>query len=315
MAAALRRDGVEARTVAAALSAEIRSMTRRAFELAEKTMLAEGHGAAPVPYAVLVLGSAGRGESLLAADQDNAIIHADADDGPRADAWLARLAEHACRTLDEAGILYCKGGVMAQNEQWRRPVGSWTEQVETWIRRQKPDDLLNVDIFFDAEAVAGDRHLADAVLAHARARARATPSFLKLLTELARQWRSPLGLLGGFQKVDGRVDLKKGGLMPIFTAARVMALRHGIPAASTRDRLEGAKQLGKGAASDFDAVIDAHEVLLGVILDQQIEDAMRGVPLSPRVVVERLDTKGRRRLKTAVEAVGTAVALVSEGRL
>ncbi|MGE0701421.1 MAG: DUF294 nucleotidyltransferase-like domain-containing protein, partial [Hyphomicrobiaceae bacterium] len=237
MAAALRRDGVEARAVAATLSAEIAALTGRAAELAEAGMMAAGRGAPPVPYAVLVLGSAGRGESLLAADQDNAIVYAEGGEGSPADQWMLELATRMNSLLDEAGIPLCKGGVMARNRPWRQAVGDWRTQVETWIRRQRPQDLLDVDIFFDSRVVAGDRALAAEVLDFARARAKASPSFLMMLTELARQWRSPVTILGGFHKVDGRVDLKKGGLMPIFTGARVLALRHGIAELATRERL------------------------------------------------------------------------------
>jgi len=314
MAAALRREGVESRLIAATLSAEIQAITRRAAELAEQEMQAEGRGPPPCSYAVLVLGSAGRGESLLAADQDNAIVYAEGAEGSPADLWFAVMAERMNRVLDEAGIVLCKGGVMARNRLWRLSVEDWKMQVEGWIRRQRPLDLLNVDIFFDAVAVHGDRALAEEVLAHARARARATTSFLMMLTELARQWRSPLGFFGGFQKIDGRVDLKKGGLMPIFTGARVMALRHGMALRSTRERLEAVKALGKGAPGDFDAVIEAQEPLLAAILDQQIADARDGVPLSPRVAVDRLDARTKARLKTAVRAVDTMLGLLSEGR-
>ena len=315
MAAALRRQGVEARLVAATLSSEIQAITRRAAEIAEAEMRTAGAGPPPTAYAVLVLGSAGRGESLLAADQDNAIVYAEGGEGSAADRWLEALAARMNQILDEAGIVLCKGEVMARNRLWRLSRDDWKAQVEVWIRRQRPLDLLNVDIFFDATPVHGDLGLAEDILSFARARARGTPSFLMMLTELARQWRSPLGFFGAFLKVDGRVDLKKGGLMPIFTGARVMSLRHGISALSTRERLEGVKALGIGAATDFDAVIEAQEVLLGAILDQQIEDARQGVPLSPRVAVDRLDAKSRARLKSAVGGVDTMLALLSEGRL
>jgi DNA polymerase-3 subunit epsilon/CBS domain-containing protein len=315
MAAALRREGVEGRQIAATLSAEIQAITRRAAELAEAEMVSRGLGPAPVPYAVLVLGSAGRGESLLAADQDNAIVYADGEEGGAADRWLEAMAGHMNRILDEAGIPLCKGGVMARNRLWRHSVEGWRTLIASWIGRQRPADLLNVDIFFDALPVAGERRLGEEVLGLARERARGAPDFLKMLTELARQWRAPLTLLGGFQKVDGRVDLKKGGLMPIFTAARVMALRNGIAEVSTRQRLEAVAALGHGAPSDYEAVIAAHEVLLAAVLEQQIEDARRGVPLSARVVVDRLSAKDRRRLKEAVQVVETALALVSEGRI
>lgn len=315
MASALRRQGVGARMVAATLSSEIQAITRRAAQLAEAEMHASGAGAPPVAYAVMVLGSAGRGESLLAADQDNAIVYAEGGEGSPADRWFEALAVRMNQILDEAGIVLCKGDVMARNRVWRLSREDWKAQVEGWIRRQRPLDLLNVDIFFDATPVHGATSLADDVLSFARERARATPSFLMMLTELARQWRSPMGFFGSFQKVDGRVDLKKGGLMPIFTGARVMALRHGIAALPTHERLEAVKALGIGAPADFDAVIDAQDVLLGAILDQQIEDARQGVPLSPRVSVDRLDAKARARLKSAVAGVDTMLALLSEGRL
>ncbi|MBX9927100.1 MAG: CBS domain-containing protein, partial [Hyphomicrobiaceae bacterium] len=73
-ARALRAEGVGARDVAKVISAEICAITRRAAAIAEQRMVSAGRGGAPARHAVLVLGSAGRGESLIAADQDNAIV-------------------------------------------------------------------------------------------------------------------------------------------------------------------------------------------------------------------------------------------------
>ena len=76
-------------------------------------MLREGKGNTPVPYAVLVLGSAGRGESLHA-DQDNAFVYAEGEpDGPE-DRWFAEAGAHMADVLHEVGIPYCDGGVMAR---------------------------------------------------------------------------------------------------------------------------------------------------------------------------------------------------------
>ena len=65
------------------ISRELRALTARACELAEAEMAEAGLGEAPAPYALLVLGSGGRGESLLAMDQDNALIYADGRPGRR----------------------------------------------------------------------------------------------------------------------------------------------------------------------------------------------------------------------------------------
>ena len=72
------------------ISRELVAATRRAAELAETALAAEGEEP-PQPYVVLVLGSAGRGESLLALDQDNAIV------------FGARRARMVARTITSLG--------------------------------------------------------------------------------------------------------------------------------------------------------------------------------------------------------------------
>ena len=54
-------------------------------------MIIQGKGYAPVPWTMLVLGSAGRGESLLAMDQDNAIVFDEGPPGGAADQWFEEM--------------------------------------------------------------------------------------------------------------------------------------------------------------------------------------------------------------------------------
>lgn len=315
MALNLLREGVDARTIASVISAEIRAMTGRAAEMAEAEMEAAGKGRAPVPYTVLVLGSAGRGESLLAADQDNAIIfETGKPDGPE-DTWFKDMATIMAATLDQAGIMFCKGGVMAKTAEWRHSDDAWRRTVSSWIGRQRPQDLLNVDIFFDAVAVTNDARLGNELAAAARALAHRSPDFLKMLTEVARNWRPPFGLLGNFRKTDGRVDLKKGGLLPMFTAARVLALRHAVEGNSTEDRLRACARAGFAATETIDRILHAHEMLLRAVLQQQVKDSQRGIALSTRVDVDSMSKSERQALKTSIESVSEVVDLVSEGRL
>lgn len=110
-------------------------MTRRAAELAEERLRTIGLGAPPVAYAVLVLGSAGRGESQLAADQDNAIVYASGAEGGAEDAYFEKLATHMSDVLDASGIPYCKGGVMAKNKAWRKSVRTWRATIDGWMHR------------------------------------------------------------------------------------------------------------------------------------------------------------------------------------
>ena len=151
---------------------------------------------------------------------------------------------------------------------------------------------------------------------YAFARAHDTHDFVKLLSELARDARAPLTLLGRLRTDEhGRVDLKKGGLMPMFTAARVLAIRHAVDARSTPERYAGLRAKGIGAPDDIAAIIDAHQVILTAMLRQQITDAERGVPLSPRVEAARLTRDERKDLLAALGQVATVVDLVAEGRM
>ncbi len=316
MAKSLVEEAVEPNAVAAVISAEICALTRRAAELAEQRMRQDGKGGPPCPYALLVLGSAGRGESLLAADQDNAIVYAHGEPGGPEDGWFEALGRHIADLLDEVGVPYCKGGVMARNAEWRRSIKGWQVLIEDWIRRQRPEDLLNVDIFFDAVVVHGDHALAEQVMAHAFTSASGRADFLNRLTESARHWRAPLSLFGGLKSdPDGRIDLKLGGLLPIVSSARVLAIGHGIRSGSTPDRLRAVHARGIGSENDVNDVIDAHRTIMGAMINQQLSDSDEGVPLSPRVRLKPLSPHAKAELKRAVTNVNLAVALVGEGRI
>ena len=113
---------------------------------------------------------------------------------------------------------------MARNREWRKSLSDWRATIDGWVRRHRPEDLLNVDIFFDAVPVHGEFQLAEAAWNYAYERGHAAPDFQNLLIEVARRSERPFTLLGGF-RVDerGRMDLKRYGLMPIFTSARVLS--------------------------------------------------------------------------------------------
>jgi DNA polymerase-3 subunit epsilon/CBS domain-containing protein len=179
--AGLVAEQVSAREIAAIISRENQAMTARAGVLAERRLEESGAGRPPVPFALVVLGSAGRGESLLAPDQDNAVVFADPADLSRADAWFSAFGKHVADILDQAGIPYCKGGVMATNPEWRKSESAWQATISHWVTRSDPQDLLNVDIFFDLRPVFGDYAMGERVWQQAFDAGRGRPEFAKLL--------------------------------------------------------------------------------------------------------------------------------------
>jgi DNA polymerase-3 subunit epsilon/CBS domain-containing protein len=316
IARGLLAEDVDPRGVAEIISGEVCAMTRRAVELCEEAMLREGLGGAPCPFAVLALGSAGRGESLLATDQDNAIVYAAGEAGGAEDRWFETLGTRFTAMLDEAGVPLCKGGVMARNAPWRMSRAAWLKRVERWVGRQNPEDLLNVDIFFDARAVHGDAALGEGVRAAGAALAARSPDFLVQLALKTTEPRAAFTLFGGLKTDEhGRVDLKKVGLLPIFSAARVIALRHAIDARGTPQRLRAAAAAGVASPERIETLIAAHGVILGAVLRQQLADIAAGAPLSPRVDPAILSKAERADLVDALKSVSIAVDLAGEGRL
>jgi CBS domain-containing protein len=300
VAETLRAEKLAGRDVAAVISGEVAALTRRAAVLAEQR-LRESHGEPPCAYSFAVLGSAGRGESLLAMDQDNALVFA--EDGPETDKWFERLGGLVADMLHQVGVPYCQGGVMAKNPQWRGSLLTWRDRVAEWILRSRPQDLLSVDIFFDLRGVHGDPALATTLRQDALAVAAGEAAFAKLLAEAAGPVLPSVGWFGRIRTEDNRIDLKKAGLFGIVSFARVLAVHHHVVDSSTPGRLEAIKVLGLGAESDFDALIDAHGVFLDLLLDQQIEDMQRGLPATNKVMVRWLSRRDRERLRAALEAV------------
>ncbi len=312
VSAGLLADGMDGRGLAQVISHEVAGLTARAAALAADQMHRSGLGPAPCGYAVLVLGSAGRGESLLAMDQDNAIVFERGVPGGAEDSWFEAMAGRMNDMLHEAGVPLCKGGVMARNRPWRGSLEDWRDRVGGWVERSKPADLLSVDTFFDLRGAAGDLSLANRLRAEAYDAAKGRNAFAKLLVDTAPPTDSSLGLFGRIRIFDGRVDLKKSGLFGIVCAARALAIHHHITDYSTRERLEKLRALGLGGDQDLKRLIDAHGLFLTLIARQQAIDIGTGRVPTNTVEVSRLSKLERDRLVEALQAVRSLETLVKD---
>jgi DNA polymerase-3 subunit epsilon/CBS domain-containing protein len=281
------------------------ALTRRACQIAEDEL-----GEPPVPYAMMVLGSGGRGESLLAMDQDNAIIYLEGDPGSEVDNWFETLGIRVADLLHMSGVPYCKGGIMASNSEWRMSVMHWEKQIGKWISRTSPEDILKTDIFFDAVAVHGDFGLMDKITNHALELGSGSREFLHLLSSNAADVNSPLGMFGRFRLDQGRIDVKLGGIMPIFSSARVEAIRYRITERSTPGRLRAVQLESDRPEQLFNNLIEAHRIILTAILKQQLYDLENGISLSNKVAPEAMNATAKSNLKWALEQVSSVTDLL-----
>jgi CBS domain-containing protein len=303
-ARSLLANHADPRDVAAIIAAEICGLTSRCARMAKQQLVDAGRPRPRCRYAILVLGSGGRGESMLALDQDNAIVHDAAEQDQEARDWLEAMAQTMNRLLNVTGIPLCKGGVMAGNAQWRLSDREWRKKIGTWLQHSSPADVLNADIFFDFKPVHGDRSLAEELKAAAIDGASKAPGFLRMMAHQAGDIEDHIGWFGRLKAdEDGRIDLKKGGIMPIFSAARVAALARRIAARSTPERLAALRDQEGIPPSSIEALLEAHKLLMGFILGQQIRDIDSGLPPSNRVAPKELSDAELEQLHWALRHV------------
>lgn len=192
---------------------------------------------------------------------------------------------------------------MAKNAAWRGSLDSWRKRVRHWISRSSPTDLLSVDIFFDLRGVHGDIALANELWRGGFESAAGNIPFAKLLAEAAGEVPRAHDWFGRLRTAGGRIDLKKAGLFGIVSTARALAIRHHVTERATAARLAGITALGLGSPTDLNALAAAQETFLDLVLRQQVNDVVNGVPPSNRVELGRLSRRERARLDDALEAV------------
>ena len=308
LAAGLLGEGVSARDVAAVIGTVLRDITRRAAELSEASMIADGWGTAPARWSLLVLGSAGRGESLLSFDQDNAIVHLGAGTD---DAWYAELGRRLNDMLNQIGIPFCDGEVMARAPAWRRSLEGWKEEIRRWVFEPELRTMMYVDIFFDFACVHGDHQLA-AELKHFAVDVAATSAlFMQFLAFNVQQMDVPLSVFGGFATSHGRLNAKKLGLLPLVSAARAKAVRGRIEVAGTTERYSALQAAGVIHPEDLTGLLESLETILSFMLDQQLADIAAGIKPSANVEPRKFPVYRQRMLKSAFQRIRTLKALMA----
>ena len=267
-----------------------------------------------VPWCWLGLGSEGRMEQTLATDQDNAIIFSlpDGVDMDTVRAAFLKFADVANRILDRCGFPLCKGDIMARNPKWCLTRAEWRKTFAEWIATPHPDALLNAAIFFDFRALHASNpagaELAESLRHWLNEHVASRNVFFRLMAENALQVRPPLGVLRDFVADDraapGTIDLKKMGARPFIDAARIFALKQGVMASNTAERIRLAASRMNMSADEATAIIDGFHFVQ--LLRLRNQDEFNATPdgertLAPnRVDPDALNELDRRILKEAL---------------
>lgn len=242
------------------------------------SLLSKELGPAPVPFCWLMLGSDGRKEQIFRTDQDNALVYGDPVNGHKrqeAKDYFHVFAEKAISHLTGCGYPPCKSDFMASNPRWCQPYTVWDSYFADWIASPDPKEVSQTAIFFDFRAGHGDAILADSLRELVIEQGQRQQAFQ---FHLASECLASLPPLSFFRDAlvehDGRhtyrLDLKSRGLSPIVNFSRLMAVRHGIPATNTGERLDLLAQEGCIPADLYGDARAAYEFQIQLSLVHQL---------------------------------------------
>lgn len=222
-------------------------LTQKVIQLSEETLVQEGLGPPPVPYAWVALGSEGRSEQTLTTDQDNALFFEDVEPSREQEMqqYFLTLAQKVVSGLELCGFARCQGDIMASNPKWCQPQKSWQETYKKWIfnRELTSQDITISSLFFDLRTIYGPEHFVNEVRESINGHINENKRFIPLFALTAMELKTPISFFNRFvvEKTGAyknRFNLKLHGLIPLIATIRILSLDHKIAKTNTLERIE-----------------------------------------------------------------------------
>lgn len=285
------------------VGATIDALVQRLLELAFSEL-----GQPPVAWAWLAFGSLGRHEQALHTDQDHGIAYAGTEeDEEELDPYFESVAVFVTDALERAGLPRCQGNIMSVSRGLRRSLPGWVTAYGKWIAERNPVGIGVAAIISDARRVAGPLD-AEPVLHAVIRSARSAPGFLQRLAKHGLANTPPTGFFRDFivestGEHAGTLDLKHRGILPITDLARFLAVRAGVTAGRTLDRLRLSVETGALEDDERVALEEAFRLLWQLRLEHQLRRLRAGERADDHVDPKRLAPVTRQALKESFRTI------------
>ena len=302
---ALVDSGAHARNITRITSGVSAAVVRRFIEFAIREI-----GDPPCRFAFLSLGSEGREEQTLATDQDNALIYENIEDvdGRVADYFLA-LSSRVCNWLDQAGYQFCKGEVMAMNPQWCQPLSHWKKYFSNWITEAKPEDLLEVSIFFDFRCMYGDEELVEQLRDHVDQQVADRDAFFYQLAQNALLFKLPVDFFGNISVSSGSEHPNTFNIKHVIALitgyARLYAITASLAETNTLKRLDLLRSQSIMSEDLYEDISEAYNYLMQVRFTHQVKKLDQGLEPDNHISPDDLNYMEKSVLKKIFAQLGS----------
>jgi len=207
--------------------------------------IVEGYGPIPCPFTFFMMGSAGRFEQSVWSDQDHGIIYQ--QQGTEINEYFLTLGKEISHGLQQAGYVYCDGGVMASNPLWCTSLSEWRQQLANWSFDSSWETIRQLLIFLDGRSLYGDASLLENLRTEVY-QAIHKENLIKKLFNNTLHLKKGIGILGQILVEthgphSGSLNIKEKALFPYVNAIRLLAIKGNIFETSTLSRLEKLKEV------------------------------------------------------------------------
>ena len=132
------------------------------------------------------------------------------------------------------------GEVMVRNPVWSKTLDEFRDDFSGWLAQADEAGVMNIAIFYDAEAAAGDAELLRAAKQDLINLMHGERVHLARFARAIEAFPTPIGFFNNLvtSKAEGdALDLKKGGIFPIVHGVRALALEKGLHETGTAARI------------------------------------------------------------------------------
>lgn len=303
--------GLPAQRAGALLGAVVEAIVSKCVRLEPE--FAEGTSSRDARASWLVLGSLARSEPLPRSDVDTGLVWETTqdDEGPVRQALLGA-AERGIQDFERCGLRRCADGANATNPLFNRSKDAWIASARRWI--DAPDRqgaLLLSGMLADSRAITGlplGRALSEDIN-----RLAITRAFLQRMLNEALAARPPTGFVRDFVveangRHRGQLDLKRGGLRPVVSLGRWIAITTRMPATSTDERLRRGAEVGLLTQDEADTLRGGYREMFELLYAREVLAIQDAAAVSTYLDPRDLDSLTRRHLRESFRAIAKVQA-------
>ena len=254
----------------------------------------------------IVMGSEGRNEQIIKTDQDNALIVKNDIDVEQFRPYMNQMI----KCLNDFGYPLCEGNIMASNPFWCKTVSEYKNEINKWIEKPNMQNYIDLAIFFDSFAVAGDKELLINLKDGLFDKLLNKDVFMAYFAKTTLTFDTP-NIISNFITKKSNIDIKKTAIFPIVQGVRTLALKEKIKETTTLRRikiLEDKKIIEKNRAAEL---IEAFDFVNTLRLKFQLNAIQNGKKFDNEIDTHTLGKIERDLLKDSFKIVNDFKKFIS----